>query len=182
MQNLSNCPPQQIITYPDDIILNVTQSKATFIIQRCRKANKTSKSRSPGWSQSIPLSYTQLERLPICLQKTTWRCPQPCSFFSSPLPLYLVNHNKGTGHPEGQGRVNQWKEGSLLLGINTDNKDHTAFKAIQSVRRAIHWVPAILEIWTPQSVEELVKPGQPKNLMSMNILRRESIITVGTPF
>ena len=34
MQNLSNPPPKQIITYPDDVKLNVTQPKATFIIQR----------------------------------------------------------------------------------------------------------------------------------------------------
>ena len=41
-----------------------------FIIQRCGKANETYKSRSPVWSQSIPLLYPQLERPPgiICLE------------------------------------------------------------------------------------------------------------------
>ena len=52
-------------------MLNVTQSKATLIIQRVAKANETFKSRSPGWCQSIPLSYPQLERPPgtICHQE-----------------------------------------------------------------------------------------------------------------
>ena len=43
MQNLSDDPAQQIITYPDDVISNVTQSKATFIIQRVAKANEAYK-------------------------------------------------------------------------------------------------------------------------------------------
>ena len=61
MQNLSNNPAQQIITYPDDIMLHVTQSKATLIIQRVAKANNTFKSPSPEGSQSIPLLCPQLE-------------------------------------------------------------------------------------------------------------------------
>ena len=71
MENLSNNPARQIITYPDDMMLNLTQSKATFIIQRAVKANETFKSRSPGWSQSIPLLFPQLKRPPgtICHQE-----------------------------------------------------------------------------------------------------------------
>ena len=41
-----------------------------FIIQRCGKANETSKNQSLVWSQSTPLSYPQLARPPgtICLE------------------------------------------------------------------------------------------------------------------
>ena len=49
------------ITYPGDMILNVTKSKATLIIQRVAKANEIYKSRSPVQSQSIPLLYPQLQ-------------------------------------------------------------------------------------------------------------------------
>ena len=44
----------------------------------------------------------------------------------------------------------------------------------------IHLVPAILETGTRQLVEELVNPGQNKNLMSIQIPKWESTTTAGT--
>ena len=44
MQNLSNYSSEQIITYPGNMNVNVTKSKAIFIIQKGVKANKTFKS------------------------------------------------------------------------------------------------------------------------------------------
>ena len=52
--------------------------------------------------------------------------------------------------------------------IEIDNKDRTVLlKMTQSVRKAIPWVPATLERLITRSVEDLVKPGHPRNLMSL---------------
>ena len=100
----------------DDNILNVAQSKATLIIQRVAKANKTFKSRSPGWSQSIPLLCLQLERPPgtICLETkrhdSTLNLFTPSSFIPPCLLPFFSwwQDNQRTK----KGRTNWWKEGS----------------------------------------------------------------------
>ena len=68
----------------------------------------------------------------------------------------------------------------MLQGIDIDNKDQLDLRAIQSVRKAIHWVPATLETWIIHLAEELVKPGQHKNLISIAITTWESTTTAGT--
>ena len=78
-----------------------------------------------------------------------------------------------TGQPEGQGKGGTQRKG----GFRTDNKERSILKAIMNVRKAIHWVPAILEGWMSQVVEELVKSGQQHNLMIAGILRWESTTT-----
>ena len=130
-------PAHQIITYPDRIILNVTQSKATLIIQRVVKANDTFKSRSPGWSQSIPLLCPQLERPPeksaFKKKKTRWQCPQLYSSLSSHPFLSLATFIQLTKIIEGQGKVSQLREGRLVSGVQTDNRDRLVLKALQKV-------------------------------------------------
>ena len=50
-----------------------------------------------------------------------------------------------------------------------------------NVRKAIHWVPAIQEGSMSQLAGELVKSGQPHNLMSIPTLILEITITAGIP-
>ena len=64
MKTSSNYPCKKIITYPDEMILNITQFKAIFTIQIVAKANNTFKSPSPEGSQTIQLLCPQLERPP----------------------------------------------------------------------------------------------------------------------
>ena len=77
----------------------------------------------------------------------------------------------------------------LSQNIETDNKDRSVMlKTIQNVRKAFHWVPAILERLITRLVGDLVKPGQHQNLMSpgglmlgrWERLRRETTTIVGT--
>ena len=76
------------------------------------------------------------------VRRQRWCCPQPCSVFSSRSTLYLANSSLMTGQPEGQGKGGTQRKG----GFRTDNKERSIqLKAIMNVRKAIHWVPAILE-------------------------------------
>ena len=105
----------------------------------CMKSNHSTVTSSTG--------ETTGNNLPLRpLRKTPWSCNQPCFLLTSPPPLSLANYNKGTGQPEGHERVDHRKKRWLLPGIEAGNKDRSILRAIQIVRRAIHWVPAILEV------------------------------------
>ena len=109
-----------------------------------------------------------------------WCCPQPWFSFPSQSPLFLVIFFKLIKQSEGKSWLSKWAGERILQGIATDNKDRSILWAIQSVKEANHLVPATLEVWIIHLVEELVKSGQHKNLMSPHILRWESTTSAGT--
>ena len=77
-----------------------------------------------------------------------------------------------TGQPGGQGEGIQRRGGKRES--KADSKDLR-----MSVRKAIHWVPAIWEGRMLQLAEELVKSGQHQNLMLANTPIWESTTTAG---
>ena len=64
-----------------------------------------------------------------------------------------------------------------MFGI--DNKDRSALKTINNVRKAIHWEKTILEWSMSRLVGKLVKSGQYNNIVSTHFLIWESRTTVG---
>ena len=72
-------------------------------------------------------------------------CPQPCSVFSYQSSLYLAISSLMTGQPEGQGKGIQRRGGNCKRESKVDNKDRSVLRMLRSVRKAMIWVPAILE-------------------------------------
>ena len=64
-------------------------------------------------------------------------------------------------------------------GLISDSIGRSAPRKIMSVRKAIHWVSVIQERGMSQQAEELVRHGQPRNLMSMTLLMWESTTIAG---
>ena len=65
-------------------------------------------------------------------------------------------------------------------GLKADSIGRSVLRAILSVRKAIHLVPAIQERGMSQQAEEPVRHGQLRNLMSMTLLMWGSITNAGT--
>ena len=65
-------------------------------------------------------------------------------------------------------------------GLKADSIGRSVPRKITSVKKAIHWVSAIPERGMSQQAEELVRHGQPRNLMSMTLLLWESTTNAGT--
>ena len=122
--------------------------------QQASSSQSSSSRQPPALSWSI--SYSPFcaaicsTRKGICSRKQRWFWPQPCSVFFSHSPLYLAISSLMTGQPEDQGKGKKRRGGKSLQGIKIDNTDQSVLRAIMSVRKAIHWVSAILVGWMSQ--------------------------------
>ena len=65
-------------------------------------------------------------------------------------------------------------------GLKADSIGRSVPRKIMSVKKAIHWVSLIQERGMSQQAEELVRHGQPRNLMSMTLLMWGSTTNAGT--
>ena len=100
---------------------------------------------------------------------------QPRNLMSTPILMWEITTIAGIliGVPRefGVTPLTQIRNGNIVMSKGV--MQHT------TVRKAIHWVPAIQERGMSQQAEELVRLGQLRNLMSMTILVWGSITTAG---
>ena len=107
------------------------------------------------------------------------RSGQPHNLMSIPTLM-----SESTTTAESLLEVVQVQESGVTPPIQISDWSSALFRYVMqhtTVRKAFHWVPAIQERLMSRGVEELVRSGQPHNLIRIPTLMSESTIIAGIP-